>query len=698
VDIAFDTKELEGPAGIDFTITLTNNGAAEHDFIIRDTEFGTALVAGGASETITVNLPAGEYTFFCSVPGHEAAGMVGTLTITEGGGAAAPEGDDEPAKEPEGDATEESTEGEAPVAPGESVDLNIEAVDIAFDTKALEGPANTDFTITLTNNGAAQHDFVIEGTDFKTEILNAGESQTITVNLPAGEYTFFCSIPGHRPAGMEGTLTITEGGGAVVAPAEEEASEEADTTEETTGDEAPVASGESVDLNIEAVDIAFDTKELAGPANTDFTITLTNNGAAQHDFVIEGTDFKTEILNAGQSETITVNLPAGEYTFFCSIPGHRPAGMEGTLTITEGGGAVVAPAEEEAAEEDATAEADASEEATGDDAAATAGEPVELQIEAVDIAFDTKELAGPANTDFTITLTNNGAAQHDFVIEGTDFKTEILNAGQNQTITVNLPAGEYIFYCSIPGHRPAGMEGTLTITEAGGAAAAPADEEATEEAATEATAEATPADAATPEASGEPVELQIEAVDIAFDTKELAAPAGVDFTITLTNNGAAQHDFIIEGTDFKTEILNAGQSETITVNLPAGEYTFYCSIPGHRPAGMEGKLIVTEQADSGDDDASAGGEAVDVQIEAVDIAFDTKELEGPANTDFTITLTNNGAAQHDFVIEGTDFKTTILNAGQSETITVNLPPGEYTYYCSIPGHRPSGMEGKLIIS
>ena len=45
-----------------------------------------------------------------------------------------------------------------------------------------------------------------EEIDVKTGYLNPGESITLTVNLPAGSYTFFCTIPGHRPAGMVGTL------------------------------------------------------------------------------------------------------------------------------------------------------------------------------------------------------------------------------------------------------------------------------------------------------------------------------------------------------------------------------------------------------------------------------------------------------------------------------------------------------------
>jgi uncharacterized cupredoxin-like copper-binding protein len=47
-----------------------------------------------------------------------------------------------------------------------------------------------------------------EEIDVKTGYLSPGESVTLTVNLPAGSYTFFCTIPGHRPAGMVGTLIV----------------------------------------------------------------------------------------------------------------------------------------------------------------------------------------------------------------------------------------------------------------------------------------------------------------------------------------------------------------------------------------------------------------------------------------------------------------------------------------------------------
>jgi len=42
----------------------------------------------------------------------------------------------------------------------------------------------------------------------KSDLLNGGDSTTVTVNLPAGTYTFYCSVPGHKEAGMTGTLVV----------------------------------------------------------------------------------------------------------------------------------------------------------------------------------------------------------------------------------------------------------------------------------------------------------------------------------------------------------------------------------------------------------------------------------------------------------------------------------------------------------
>jgi nitrite reductase (NO-forming) len=239
----------------------------------------------------------------------------------------------EPTVDPEAEAAgsgagEATSAQESQPADGGSGELQVSAVDIAFEQTEISGPADTEFTITVTNNGASPHDFVIDELGIQTKLLNPGESETVTVNAPAGEYTYYCSVPGHRQAGMEGTLTVSADAGQA-APEGDEAA----TTGNGEGASGDEAAGGATELAVSAVDIAFEQKELSAPADTDVTITITNNGASPHDFVIEELGIQTKMLNPGESETVTVNAPAGTYTYFCSVPGHRQAGMEGTLTV-----------------------------------------------------------------------------------------------------------------------------------------------------------------------------------------------------------------------------------------------------------------------------------------------------------------------------------------------------------------------------
>ena len=72
----------------------------------------------------------------------------------------------------------------------------------------------------------------------------------------------------------------------------------------------------------------------------------------------------------------------------------------------------------------------------------------------------------------TIDFTNRSPLPHDVVlIDSASYsatakalgKTPIFQGG-TKTITMTLPPGTYYFYCSVPGHRQAGMQGTLTVS------------------------------------------------------------------------------------------------------------------------------------------------------------------------------------------------------------------------------------------
>ena len=81
---------------------------------------------------------------------------------------------------------------------------------LMYNTKALSAKAGT-VTITMSNMSPLEHNVTVaQG----STVLGAtptfiGGSKTLTLSLKPGTYTFYCSVPGHRQAGMEGTLTVS---------------------------------------------------------------------------------------------------------------------------------------------------------------------------------------------------------------------------------------------------------------------------------------------------------------------------------------------------------------------------------------------------------------------------------------------------------------------------------------------------------
>ncbi len=127
-----------------------------------------------------------------------------------------------------------------------------------------------------------------------------------------------------------------------VEEAEEGAEEAGGEAEEKAGEAKNEAEGGSegsgAALDIEADptgQLAFTTKEATAKAGK-VTVDFTNSSPVPHDVAIEDSSGKTiaetEVLAEG-SDSTTANLKPGTYTFYCSVPGHREAGMEGTLTV-----------------------------------------------------------------------------------------------------------------------------------------------------------------------------------------------------------------------------------------------------------------------------------------------------------------------------------------------------------------------------
>ena len=68
------------------------------------------------------------------------------------------------------------------------------------------------------------------------------------------------------------------------------------------------------------------------------------------------------------------------------------------------------------------------------------------------------------------------------------------------------------------------------------------------------------------------------------------------YEFDLENKGKIDHDLVVQGPgvdDAKTPVIGAGKSATLKVDLKRGTYDFYCSVPGHKQAGMDVKVKVS---------------------------------------------------------------------------------------------------------
>ena len=102
---------------------------------------------------------------------------------------------------------------------------------------------------------------------------------------------------------------------------------------------------------------------------------------------------------------------------------------------------------------------------------------------------------------------------------------------------------------------------------------------------------------------------------------------------------------------------------------------------------------------SGDSGPSGGGgDALppgDVVLVADNIAWDTDQLEAPADTDFTIVIDNKDeGVQHNLDIKETEFKTELETGVSAQVLQINLPAGEYDFICDL---HPN-MAGTLTVS
>ena len=101
-----------------------------------------------------------------------------------------------------------TSQGVAPDAVDGADEITLEATEMAFDPASVEVTAGEPVNLTVTNTGQAFHDLTIDELDLQIDV---DSGQTVTAGLEIdepGEYVYYCSVPGHASAGMQGTLTV----------------------------------------------------------------------------------------------------------------------------------------------------------------------------------------------------------------------------------------------------------------------------------------------------------------------------------------------------------------------------------------------------------------------------------------------------------------------------------------------------------
>lgn len=153
-----------------------------------------------------------------------------------------------------------------------------------------------------------------------------------------------------------------------------------------------------------------------------------------------GTDETTEEPEAGEVEVVTEDGTDFDETA-------EVEDADAVEDVDEAGDDEEEPAEDEPAE---------------DEPAATA--PREIFVSGSEFKFNPSSISLTAGESVKVVFKNDGKYPHDFAIEGLGVKTSVIGAGEQAVLEFTAPAtGTYATYCSVAGHREAGMEGVLSV-------------------------------------------------------------------------------------------------------------------------------------------------------------------------------------------------------------------------------------------
>lgn len=196
-------------------------------------------------------------------------------------------------------------------------------------------------------------------------------------------------------------------------------------------------------------------------------------------------------------------------------------------------------------------------------------------------------------------------------------------------------------------------------------------------------------------------------------TPELVLQEDTKYTIWISSADVL-HGFSIVEQNLNLQIApKHGFGATITPDEP-GRYRIicneYCGLDHQNMTSFLTVVTASEMAATQKTIAAGGGAATGgggpaagaIEISADPgnaLRFDVSELTAAAGT-VTITMANPSSLPHNVAIkgDGVDAKGEIVSSGGTSTVSADLAPGTYTFYCSVPGHEQGGMTGTLTVT
>jgi plastocyanin len=129
----------------------------------------------------------------------------------------------------------------------------------------------------------------------------------------------------------------------------------------------------------------------------------------------------------------------------------------------------------------------------------------------------------------------------------------------------------------------------------------------------------------------------------------------------------------------------------------ARDVAAYVAMAAGSPGKDSGKLAAAG-AKKAQGTATAKNGTLDIPVAAAGLAFQYANATAPAGQ-VTIEAKNPQSIGHNIAIQGNgvDQKGPVIQGGATSKVSVDLKPGTYTFYCSVPGHREGGMVGKLTV-